>query len=152
MAERGVFNKINETLDELIAGQRYAVNTVDKLQKEVPTITPILGEINERIRGVLDFAETARDIGDKFARVGQSFAAIGQIAASTEDIQSTVGELNETVTNVRPVIDSLKDQQYAIQDATDQFLSWFTPAIEGLNQSIQQLSDLMSNILAKLDS
>jgi methyl-accepting chemotaxis protein len=151
MAERGIFNKINETLDELIAGQRYTVNTVDKIQKEVPKVLPLLGEINDRIMGILDFADTARDIGEKFARVGQSFAAISQIATSTEEIQQTVGELNDTVLNVRPVIDSLKDQQYSIQDSTDQFLAWFTPAIEGLNQSIQQLSDLMSNILGKLE-
>jgi|SRR5271157_1480378 len=150
MAERGVFNKINETLDELIAGQRYAVNAIDKMQKEVPLVTPLLTEINERVRSLADFADTVTDIGNKFARVGQSFSAIAQMAVSTEDIQGTVGDLNNTILTVRPVIDGLRDQQEAIQDSTDQFVSWFTPAIEGLNQAMEQLRIIMLELLAKL--
>ncbi len=143
MAERGIFQKINEVLDEEMAGRRYLISAIDKLRKDVPDMKPVLDELNVNVKGLQAFQAAGTKISDSLQKVGQGFAAINQMSMSLDDMRRSVGDLNNSILQMRPVLDLLRSQQATLQNSMDQLISWITPTMQGLIQLIQHMAAKM---------
>ncbi len=143
MAERGIFQKINETLDEEMAGRRYLISAIDKLKKDIPEMKPVIDELNANVKGLQAFRDAGAKIGESLQKVGQGFAAINQMSMSLDDMRRTMGDLNNSILQMRPVLDLLRNQQSTLQNSMDQLIAWITPTMQGVVQILQQLAAKM---------
>ncbi len=143
MAERGIFQKINEVLDEEMAGRRYLISAIDKLRKDIPDMKPVLDELNVNVKGLQASRDAGTKISDSLQKVGQGFSAINQMSMSLDDMRRTVGDLNNSILQIRPVLDLLRSQQATLQNSMDQLIAWITPTMQGVVQLLQQLAAKM---------
>ncbi len=143
MAERGIFQKINETLDEEMAGRRYLISAIDKLKKDIPEMKPVIDELNANVKGLQACRDAGAKIGESLQKVGQGFAAINQMSMSLDDMRRTMGDLNNSILQMRPVLDLLRNQQSTLQNSMDQLIAWITPTMQGVVQILQQLAAKM---------
>ncbi len=143
MAERGVFNKINEALDEIMAGRRYLISAIDKLRKDIPDMKPAIDELNTNMKGLEGFRDAGGKISESLQKVGQGFSAINQMSMSLDDMRRSVGDLNNSILQIRPVLDLLRSQQATLQNSMDQLIAWITPTMQGVVQLLQQLAGKM---------
>ncbi len=143
MAERGIFQKINEVLDEEMAGRRYLISAIDKLRKDVPDMKPVLDELSVNVKGLQAFRDAGTKISESLQKVGQGFSAINQMSMSLDDMRRSVGDLNNSILQMRPVLDLLRSQQATLQNSMDQLITWITPTMQGIVQLLQHMASKM---------
>jgi len=143
MAERGIFQKISETLDEEMAGRRYLISAIDKLRKDIPDMKPVIDELNANVKGLQAFRDAGAKISESLQKVGQGFSAINQMSMSLDDMRRSVGDLNNSILQMRPILDLLRSQQATLQNSMDQLIAWITPTIQGIVQLLQHMAAKM---------
>ena len=140
MAEKGIFNEIRESLDEVMSGRRYLISTVEKLRKGLPDLGPQIETLSKSVEAISGLSDTATQLSGSLGQLQTSMASISNLSTTIQSMKNDLTNLSNNVMALRPILDSIRDYSQRQENG-----------LRGIAQAIQALMGQMGQILAKID-
>ncbi|MHA1734438.1 MAG: hypothetical protein ACTSU5_21065 [Promethearchaeota archaeon] len=137
----GIFGQLKEGLEEVMAGRKYLISSIKKLETTVKKnidVGPTIDKLREALEKAPDFSAISALEG-KLDQVVKNLGKFDLLVQAQDDMRRSVNDLSNTLLQIRPIVD-------AVHNKIDQQ----SQVLAGINQGMQQLGQLMGQILAKL--
>ncbi|MGV9199268.1 MAG: hypothetical protein ACOC44_13495 [Promethearchaeia archaeon] len=140
MAEKGIFNEIKESLQEVMSGRRYLISTVEKLKKSLPEIGPEVEKLSDSIETIKGMSDVSEKLSNNLNELSHSLEVIKKVGSDIETMKNDIQNMSNNVMQLRPILDSLRD--YAQRQEN---------GMKGLAQAMQAVMTKMGQVLAKME-
>ena len=139
MAEKGIFNEIRESLDEIMSGRRYLISTVEKLRKGLPDIGPQIDKLASSVEAISGLSENSAKLSGALEQLEGNMAVVNTLSSNIQSMKNDLSNLSNNVMALRPILDSIRDYSQRQENG-----------LRGIAQAIQALMGQMGEILAKM--
>ncbi|MHA1341847.1 MAG: hypothetical protein ACTSRZ_18425 [Promethearchaeota archaeon] len=136
---QSIFQKMQNSLDEIIQGRKLLISTMEKLRKDVPNLAPYLEKLSDGIKNLEAFGVIASQVKDRLDGMQAGITSINNMAVALENLKGEIHNLNNNYLTYKPILEAIK-QSTERQEQT----------LIALSQQMQQLASLMGTILARL--
>jgi len=134
-----IFQKMQNSLDELTQGNKLLISTLEKLKKDIPNLAPYLEKLIDGIKNLEEFGVIASQIKDRLNGMQSGLVSIDNMAVALENLKGEIHQLNNNYLTFKPILEIIK-QSVERQDQS----------LIAISQQLQQLASLMGMILSKL--
>lgn len=139
MAEKGIFNNIKESLDEIMQGRRYLITAIEKLKKSMPDLAPQVEKLTNGIESISNLASVSQELGGNLNQLKDALGAITNLSSTMNSMRSEMQNMSSNIQALRPILDSIRDYSQRQENG-----------LRGISEALQALMGQMGQILAKL--
>ena len=139
MGERGIFNEIRESLDEIMSGRRYLISTVEKLKKTLPDLAPDIEKLTGAIDSISQLSEISKGLSGSLTDLKESLSIVRTLSTTVQSMKNDLSNMSNNAMALRPILDSIRDYSQRNENG-----------LRGMAQAMQTIMGQLGEVLAKL--
>lgn len=134
-----IFNKINESLDEIMSGRRFLISAIEKLRKSLPDLGPKVDELGIGIEKISALANVSGDLTQVAVDLKDGLQSVSGLASLFQTVKGELQDLTNNVSQMKPVLDSIRG-----------YLQRQENGLLGISQALQAVMEQLGQVLAKV--